>query len=155
MQECDIKRFTPEAKAAVETKLGRIVYPTAKSEIAVNPQGFYSPDTNNKTMEEHREMNEDDTQRLRAEAGTDGFLKRLGEYDEVVGAYNAHLHATGQRLIQKYDLSHVRTKTPVTNDPTRTICVGDPTDSAGITSVEAKKEDRYLTIYLADLIFPA
>ena len=80
------------------------------SEVAIDPNKLFLPDSNNKTLVEQEKMVEEFSQKLSKKV--EGVEAIIGEAPDYVELAFVHLDATGEYLFgKKYNFDYARTKT--------------------------------------------
>lgn len=172
----EIKRFTPEAWEALEKQgyviyrlngesiksmkeAGRSFYskwhnilpkfealPSMHSEVAINPDNIFLPESDNKTLKQQEALVEKFSQELRKTAPNVSAI--IGQVSDYVELAFQHLDATGQRLFGKnYDYNYARTKTPTSSRKVADVGYFHTRDGLTI--------NEWFTRYGADFLFVA
>lgn len=84
------------------------------SEVAINPNKLFLPNSNNKTLEQQEKLVEKISTQLRGRQRILGVEVIIGEAPDYTELAFLHLDATGERLFgEKYNYNYARTKTTV------------------------------------------
>ncbi len=120
--------------------------PSRLSEVAINPDQLFLPDSNNKTLKQQVLMVEQFSRGLNLEE-VEAVLGEAPDYEELV------FTATEERLFgEKYDFCYTRTKTPVSKS--RSVGVGGLDAKRGLGVRHFDLGRGFKSLFAAPLLVP-
>lgn len=119
------------------------------SEVAVNPDQLFLPDSNRKTLKEQEAMVKKFSKALKI----DGVEAIVGEMPDYVELAFTHFDTTGERLFgQKYNYNYARTKTPTSGS--NVAHVGHFSADNGLRVSNWNRDRGYGGVFAAPLVVP-
>lgn len=120
-----------------------------RSEVAINPNELFLPDSNNKTLAQQEKIVRDFSKKLtRKVKGVEGIV---GEAPDYVESVFAHLDATGVRLFGKdYDFRYTRTKTPTVGSDVASV--GDFAADDGLNVNNWNRDNGNSNVWVSPLV---
>ena len=134
-------------------------YPTLESlasglsEVAINPNELFLPNSNNKTLAEQEALIGNFDKALRTKKRIPGVSAILGEAPDWAEVAFTHLEVTGERLFgEKYDYGFTRTKTRVESF---SVLVGRFVADDGLSVDDSDPGLRHDSLWVSPLVVPS
>jgi len=122
-----------------------------RSEVAINPNQLFLPNSNNKTLAQQEKMVGDFSKKLSKKVqGVEAIVGEASDYVELTFTY---LGATGVRLFGKdYDYRYTRTKTPTVGSYVARVGSFDADD--GLHVHDWRHDGGHSSVWVSPLVVP-